>query len=159
MSDTQEGPELHPTTLELAQGANFGAISSLLPSVQIQTQIIWVGTDGKRLYVNTEMHRAKYKNVERDSRVTLCIRDEQNPYRYAEVRGKVVETLDGEHARAQIDELSQKYSGKPYPPENIKTQRVIVYIGTVLGVRQGSSLERSRGRATQARQFRAGRGA
>jgi len=99
MSDTQDGTELHPTTLELAKGKNYAAISSLLPTGQIQTQIIWVGTDGKRLYVNTEMHRAKYKNVERDPRVTLCIRDEQNPYRYAEVRGKVVETLDGDDAR------------------------------------------------------------
>src|SRR3954469_3883777 len=128
MSDTQEGPELHRTTLELAQGANFGAISSLLPSGQIQTQIIWVGTDGKRLYVNTEMHRAKYKNVERDARVTLCIRDEANPYRYAEVRGRVIETVDGDEARADIDQLAQKYCGHDYPPENIKTQRVIVYI-------------------------------
>ena len=96
MADTKDGPELHPTTLELAQGKNYAAISSLLPSGQIQTQIIWVGTDGKRLYVNTETHRAKYKNVERDSRVTLCIRDEANPYRYAEVRGRVVETRNGD---------------------------------------------------------------
>jgi PPOX class probable F420-dependent enzyme len=128
LSDTQDGPELHPTTLELARGANFAAISSLLPSGQIQTQLIWVGTDGQRLVVNTEVHRAKFKNIERDSRVTLCIRDEENPYRYAEVRGRVVETVDGDDARAQIDELSQKYSGKPYPPENIKSHRVMVWI-------------------------------
>ena len=128
MADTKDGPELHPTTLELAKGVNFAAISSLLPSGQIQTQIIWVDTDGRRLYVNTELHRAKFKNFERDSRVTLCIRDESNPYRYAEVRGQVVETVNGDEARANIDELAQKYFGTPYPPENIKTQRVIVYI-------------------------------
>ena len=128
MADTKDGPELHPTTLELAKGVNFAAISSLLPSGQIQTQIIWVDTDGQRLYVNTELHRAKFKNFERDSRVTLCIRDESNPYRYAEVRGQVVETVNGDEARANIDELAQKYFGTPYPPENIKTQRVIVYI-------------------------------
>ena len=128
MADTKDGPELHPTTLELAQGKNYAAISSLLPSGQIQTQIIWVGTDGKRLYVNTETHRAKYKNVERDSRVTLCIRDEANPYRYAEGRGRVVETRNGDEARANIDELAHKYFGTDYPPENIKTQRVLVFI-------------------------------
>jgi PPOX class probable F420-dependent enzyme len=128
MSDTKDGPELHPTTLELAKAKNFAAISSLLPSGQIQTQIIWVHTDGTRLYVNTELHRAKYKNVERDSRVTLCIRDEANPYRYAEVRGRVVETVDGDEARANIDELAQKYFGTDYPPDNIKTQRVMLFI-------------------------------
>src|ERR1700709_2871338 len=128
MPDKKDGTQLHPTTLELAQGKNYAAISSLLPSGQIQTQIIWVGTDGKRLYVNTETHRAKYKNVERDSRVTLCIRDEANPYRYAEVRGRVVETVNGEEARRNIDELAHKYFGTDYPPDNIKTQRVMLFI-------------------------------
>src|ERR1700710_398557 len=128
MSDTQDGPELHPTTLELAKGKNYAAISSLLPSGQIQTQIIWVHTDGTRLYVNTEVHRAKYKNVERDQRITLCIRDEANPYRYAEVRGRVVETRAGTEARRNIDELAHKYFGTDYPADNIKTERVMLFI-------------------------------
>jgi PPOX class probable F420-dependent enzyme len=128
MSDTRNGPELHPTTLELAGGKNYAAISTLLPGGEIQTQIIWVGTDGERLVVNTEVHRAKYKNVEKDPRITLCIRDEQNPYRYAEVRGKVVETVSGQQARDHIDELAQKYFGTPYPPDNIKSERVMLWI-------------------------------
>jgi PPOX class probable F420-dependent enzyme len=128
VADTQDGPELHPVTRELADGANYAAISTLLPSGQIQTQYIWVGTDGQRLYVNTEPHRQKFKNLERDARVTLAIRDENDPYRYAEVRGRVVDTQDGDAARAQIDQLSQKYDGKPYPADNIRSGRVIVWI-------------------------------
>jgi general stress protein 26 len=76
-----------------------------------------VGTDDKRLFVNTEVHRQKFKNVQRDPRVTLMIRDEQDPYRYAEVRGEVVETVGGQAARDHIDDLSQKYNGEPYPPD------------------------------------------
>ncbi len=128
MADTQDGPDLHPITRELASGPNYAAISSLLPSGRIQTQYIWVGTDGDRLHVNTEPHRQKFENLERDPRVTLAIRDEANPYRYAEVRGRVVETERGQRARDQIDELSQKYDGRPYPAENIKSERVIVWI-------------------------------
>jgi len=78
--------------------------------------------------VNTEVHRQKFKNVERDPRVTLTIRDEQDPYRYAEVRGEVVETVRGQEARDHIDELSQKYHGAPYDPEDIKTERVMLWI-------------------------------
>ena len=100
----------------------------MLPSGQIQTQYIWVGTDGERLYVNTEPHRQKFQNIEQDARVTLAIRDEGNPYTYAEVRGRVVDTQRGQPARDQIDELSQKYDGRPYPPEQIKTERVTVWI-------------------------------
>jgi hypothetical protein len=38
--------------------------------------MIWVHTDGEWLVVNTEVHRQKFKNIERDARVTLTIRNE-----------------------------------------------------------------------------------
>jgi PPOX class probable F420-dependent enzyme len=128
MAATKNGPELHPTTLELASGPNFGVITTVLPSGKLQNHYIWVGTDGERLVVNTEVHRQKFKNIERNPNVTLTIRDEQDPYRYAEARGEVVETVRGQEARNHIDELSQKYNGEPYPPENIKSERVMVWI-------------------------------
>ncbi len=128
MAGTKNGPELHSTTLELAQGANFAAITTTMPNGVLQNHYIWAGTDGERLFVNTEIHRQKFKNVERDSRVTLTIRDEQDPYRYAEVRGEVVEKVRGQEARNHIDELSQKYNGEPYPPDQIKTERVTLWI-------------------------------
>ncbi|WP_432547194.1 TIGR03618 family F420-dependent PPOX class oxidoreductase [Kineococcus sp. SYSU DK004] len=128
MADTKDGPELHPTTEELASGPNFAAMSTLLPSGRVQTQYVWVGVDGGRLYVNTEVHRQKFLDLERDARVTIAIRDEQNPYRYAEVRGTAGDVERGQAARDRIDELSQKYEGRPYPPEQIKTERVTVFV-------------------------------
>jgi PPOX class probable F420-dependent enzyme len=125
---SKDGPELHPATVELAQGRNYGAITTVLPSGKLQTHPIWVATDGERLVVNTETHRRKYKNVERDPNVTLTIRDEENPYRYAEVRGEVVEKVGGQEARDHIDELSQKYHGEDYPPDNIVSERVMMWI-------------------------------
>ena len=125
---SKDGPELHPATVELAQGRNYGAITTVLSSVRLQTHPIWVGTDGERLVVNTEIHRQKYKNVERDPKVTLTIRDEENPYRYAEVRGEVVEKVTGQEARDHIDELSQKYHGEDYPLDSIESERVMLWI-------------------------------
>lgn len=128
MAGTKNGPELHPTMLELARGANFAVITTAMTGGDFQTHYIWTGTDGERLFVNTEIHRQKFKNVERDPRVTLTIPDEQDPYRYAEVRGEVVETVRGQEARDHIDELSRKYNGEPYPPDQIKTERVTLWI-------------------------------
>ena len=99
MATTEDGPELHPTTAELAQGANYGVITTVMPSGKLQNHHVWVGTDGERLVVNTEVHRQRFKNVERDPNVTLTIRDEQDPYRYAEARGEVVEKVTGQEAR------------------------------------------------------------
>ncbi len=94
MAGTKNGPALHPTTLELAQGRNFAAITTALPGGDFQNHYIWVGTDGERLFVNTEVRRQKFENVQRDPRVTLTTRDEQDPYRYAGVRGEVVGTVE-----------------------------------------------------------------
>lgn len=128
MADTRNGPELHPDTRALAEGANFAAVATVFPSGRIQNQMIWVGVRDGRLVLNTETHRAKARNLERDARITVLIRDEQNPYRYAEVRGRVDETTTGDEARSHIDELSQKYNGQDYPPEMIKSERVILWI-------------------------------
>src|SRR5918993_1206476 len=128
MAVTKDGPELHVSTTELAQGANFGVITTTLPSGKLQNHYIWVGTDGERLVVNTEVHRQKFKNVERDPNVTLTIRNEQDPYHYAEARGKVVETVTGQRARDHIDELSRKYHGQDYDPDDIKSERVMLWI-------------------------------
>ncbi len=127
MADTKNGPELHPDTVELAKGANYGSITTVLPSGRLQTQMIWVHTDGERLVVNTEVHRQKFKNLERDPRVTLTIRNEEDPYHYAEVRGRVAEIVRGQEAREHIDELSHKYHGKAYGPD-IQSERVIIKI-------------------------------
>jgi PPOX class probable F420-dependent enzyme len=125
---SKDGPELHPATVGLAQGSNYAAITTVLPSGKLQTHPVWVGTDGERLVVNTETHRRKYKNLERDPKVTLMIRHEENPYRYAEVRGEVVEKVTGQEARDHIDELSQKYHGEDYPPESIQSERVMLWV-------------------------------
>ena len=125
---SKDGPELHSATVKLAQGTNYALISTVLPSGKLQTHPVWVGTDSERLVVNTEIHRQKYKNIERDPNVTLTIRDEENPYRYAEVRGEVVEKVTGQEARDHIDELSQKYHGEDYDPNAIHSERVMLWI-------------------------------
>jgi PPOX class probable F420-dependent enzyme len=122
-----DGPELHPMTLELARGANFAALSTALPDGRSQTQYVWVGTDGRRLLVNTEVHRAKYRNVERDPRVTLAIRDEADPYRFVEVRGRVVDSVRGDEAVRNNHELARKYWGTDFPNEPA-SERVILFI-------------------------------
>jgi hypothetical protein len=65
MAVTQNGVELRLTTVELASGRNYGVITTVMPSGKQQNHWIWVGIDGKRLVVNTDVHRQKYKNVER----------------------------------------------------------------------------------------------
>jgi PPOX class probable F420-dependent enzyme len=112
----------------LARGKNFAAFSTLLPDGQPMTHVMWVDADDEHVLINTEVGRQKLKNVDRDPRVTVTLIDAANPYHYAEVRGRVVEVVKGQVARQHIDELSQKYTGQPYDPSAIKTERVILRI-------------------------------
>lgn len=118
---------LDPKVKALATDANFAVLTTLMPDGQPQTQMMWVHADDEHVLINTEVHRQKFKNVERDPRVTVMVIDRENPYSYAEVRGRVVGTVRGDEARADIDALSQKYLGQPYGTQ-IQSERVILKI-------------------------------
>ena len=127
MSENINGEEFHPMVLELARGQNFAALTTLLPGGHPQTQVMWVDANDQHLLINTEVHRQKFRNVERDPRVTVTIWDKENPYRFVEVRGEVVEKVKGTVARKHIDGLSHKYRGRPYQAP-IRSERVVLRI-------------------------------
>lgn len=119
---------VEPAVRDLATGPNFATISVLLSSGHPMTHVMWVDADDDHVLINTEVHRAKFRAVERDPRVTVTIWERDDPYSYAEVRGRVVETIRGDAARAHIDALSRKYRGRDYDPAAITSERVILRI-------------------------------
>ena len=120
--------DLNPTVRVLAQAPNFATLSVILRSGRPMTHVMWVDADEDHLLINTEAHRAKFRAVERDPRVTVTIWQRDDPYTYAEVRGQVVATIRGQEARAHIDSLSRKYRGKDYDDAAITSERVILRI-------------------------------
>lgn len=112
----------------LATGKNFAALTTLMADGQPQTQIMWVHADDEHVLINTEVHRQKFKNAERDPRVTVTVIDAENPYRYVEARGRVVGTVGGQAARDDIDALARKYMGVDDYPNPIQSERVILRI-------------------------------
>jgi PPOX class probable F420-dependent enzyme len=117
-----------PVVRELARAANFATLSVILRSGQPMTHVMWVDADDDHVLLNTEVHRAKFEAIERDPRVTVTIWKRDDPYTYAEVRGRVIKKVRGAEARAHIDRLSQKYRGRHYDAERITSERVILRI-------------------------------
>jgi PPOX class probable F420-dependent enzyme len=115
-------PESH---LDLFKKKAFAHLATLMPDGNPQTTPVWVDYDGKYVVINTAEGRQKDKNMARDGRVALSISDPDNPYRYLEVRGKVVErTHDG--ADQHIDAMAKKYLGQDkYPYRRPGEVRVI----------------------------------
>ena len=74
----------------------------------------WVDTDGEHVLINSVQGYVKLRNIERDPRVAVVVSEPENPSRYFQVRGRVVDvTTDG--AVDHIEMLAQKYLGTPYP--------------------------------------------
>ena len=119
---------VEPGIRDLAREANFAAFTVLLRSGQPMTHVMWVDAEDDHVLINTEVHRAKYEAVRRDPRVTVTIWKRDDPYRFAEVRGRVVESVTGQEAREHIDALSRKYRNRDYDEANIGSERVILRI-------------------------------
>jgi len=101
-------------TIRLAKGKNLATVVTLMPDGQPQALLTWIDTDGEHLLVNTEPTRQRARNVARDPRITVLIHSVDDPWDWSEVRGRVVDTVDGQPARDHIDELSHKYMGTEY---------------------------------------------
>jgi len=97
----------------LAKGKNLATVVTLMPNGQPQALLTWVDADDEHVLVNTEPQRQRARNVARDPRITVLIHSD-DPQDWAEVRGHVAETVDGDDARRHIDELSRKYTGHDF---------------------------------------------
>jgi PPOX class probable F420-dependent enzyme len=55
-----------------------------------QVNPMWFGWEDAELSFTTSTDRVKFANVQRDARVSVSIADPERPYRYLELRGRVV---------------------------------------------------------------------
>lgn len=93
-----------------------------------QVTPVWVDFDGKHVRFNTARGRVKERNLQRDPKVALAVQDPDNPYRYLQIRGRVVEITE-QGADAHIDALAKKYIGQDrYPWRRPGEVRVMVKI-------------------------------
>lgn len=111
-----------------ATSGNFATLTTLFADGSPQTQVMWVDADDDHVLINTEVHRAKFRNVERDPRVVVTIWEVDDPYRYLEVRGEVTDIVRGTAAREHIDACAHRYLGRPYPADQITSERAILRI-------------------------------
>lgn len=120
--------EIPQAFLDLFSKQAFGHLATLMPDGTPQVTPVWIDFDGQNLLFNTAVNRQKDRNLQRDGDVAISIMDPDNPYRYLEVRGKVIErTTQG--ADAHIDKMAKKYLGKDkYPWRQPGEVRVIFKI-------------------------------
>ena len=68
----------------------------------------------------------KVANLRRDPRVSLSHAESENPYDRVEIRGRVVEFIEGDEAERGMDRLAQKYIGEDVYPWRLPGERRIM---------------------------------
>jgi PPOX class probable F420-dependent enzyme len=99
---------------ELLEAPNYVHLATLRADGSPRSWVVWVGLEGDHILVCTSDTEWKYKDMRRDPRVALSVRDMANPYRMAAVQGRVVEVRPDEGCR-YVDPISIKYTGAPFP--------------------------------------------
>ena len=105
----------------------FANVATVMNDGSPQVTPVWFDyTDGK-IRVNTARGRVKARTMRKGAPVALAIMDPDNPYRYLQVRGRVVSVTE-QGADAHIDSLAKKYLGIDYPNRRAGEIRVIYEI-------------------------------
>lgn len=118
-------PDSH-TDLLKGQKKAFVYLATLMADGAPQVTPVWFSTDGPHILINTAEGRVKDRNMRARPRVALCIADPDDPYRYLQIQGKVVERTN-QGADAHIDALSFKYHGIPKYQDRKPGEKRIVY--------------------------------
>jgi len=113
---------------DLLEKKALAHLATLMPDGSPQSTPVWIDAHDGVVRVNSAKGRLKDRNMRRDARVALSIQDPDNPYRYLEIRGTVVDITEA-GADAHIDSLAKKYMGvDQYPLRKPGEQRVIYTI-------------------------------
>ncbi|MDQ3893283.1 MAG: PPOX class F420-dependent oxidoreductase [Actinomycetota bacterium] len=108
--------ELSEHAQELLRNPNVGFLATVDPSGWPQVTPVWVDVQDGRILVNTAIGRIKDRNVRGDPRVAISVAASNNPWDKIDVRGRIVDIVEGDEAERHIDRLAQKYIGQDTYP-------------------------------------------
>ena len=112
----------------LTEKKTFAHLATVMRDGSPQVTPVWFDYTNGHIRVNTAKGRVKARNMHEGSRVALSVIDPDNPYRYVQIRGRVVRMTE-QGADAHIDSLAKKYLGKDkYPFRQPGEERVMYEI-------------------------------
>lgn len=101
---------------ELLEAPNFCHVATLRKDGTPFVVPVWVDVDeDSHVVLNSAEGRAWPANLRRDPRVTLTVSNQENPYEYVTIRGRLAEATH-EDADEHIDRMAQKYIGQETYP-------------------------------------------
>jgi PPOX class probable F420-dependent enzyme len=88
-----------------------------------QLSPVWIDREDGTILVNSAVGRTKDRNMRREPRVSISVVDREDDYRKVDIRGRVVDVVEGDEAERHIDKLAKKYVGEETYPWRKETER------------------------------------
>jgi PPOX class probable F420-dependent enzyme len=121
--------ELDDNARSKIEGPNLAFLADVMEDGSPHVSPVWIALENGYVTFNTAVGRLKEKNMRRDPRVAISVADKDNFFDKVDIRGRVVEMIEGEEADRQIDQLAKKYLGEDeYPWRNPAETRVKVLV-------------------------------
>lgn len=110
---------------DLLERPIFGALGTIRPDDTAQVNPMWFAYDGEHIRFTHTTKRAKYRNLQRNPSMSLCLIDPDQPTRYLEVRGRLVEAVPDPTGQFYVF-LGRRYGDPETEPPADRADRVIL---------------------------------
>ena len=120
----------------LLQQPVYAHLGTIRPDDTVQVNPMWFAFDGEHLRFTHTTKRGKFRNLQRNPSMAVSILDPDDPYRYLEVRGRLVEVIPDPEGAFYV-ELGERYGNAGQQPPADKADRVILVMSAETVTRQG----------------------
>ena len=110
---------------DLLENPNYGALGTVRPDGTVQVNPMWFEFDGEHVLFTHTTTRQKYRNLQANPSMSLMVFDPEQPYRYLEVRGRLVEEIPDPEGAFYV-RFGRRYGNAGQQPPPDRAQRVIL---------------------------------
>ena len=103
----------------------FAALGTIRPDDTVQVNPMWFEYDGEHVRFTHTNRRGKFRNLQRNPSMSLCLIDDTNPQSYLEIRGRLVETVPDPEGEFYV-RLGRRYGDPDTEPPPDKADRVVL---------------------------------
>ena len=114
----------NPKVQKILNSKSLATLATIGANGEPHSSPMWFIWDGTYIKFTHTTERQKYQNIRRDPRVAISITDPDDPYTYAEFRGRV-DKIENDPTGAFYDVLAKHY-GVPWGYSG--DPRVVLYV-------------------------------
>jgi PPOX class probable F420-dependent enzyme len=111
--------------IHLLEEPNFGFLGTIRPDDTVQVNPMWFDFDGEVIRFTHTTFRQKFRNLQHNKSMSLAVFNAENPYKYLEVRGTLLEVVPDPTGAFYVT-LGKRYGNADQEPPADSADRVIL---------------------------------